>query len=201
MNRTNTNKGRGPKMPAKYYAQIKEMSARARAWMKEHAGSDPKVQFNYPPNVGLIATITDARREGLVIADEAGKALLDELCRDFTESSVYMVQMALLNAHLAPPFVASACPECGKVLDRMDGVRHKGDEDRTMETNPGCVVLCIACGAFNTVDTRSRLCRPTAEQRAAWEADPGVKELMEITARSLAQVKALGPLDGRIRPQ
>jgi hypothetical protein len=88
---------KNPKQQHGWMAQIKKMSENCREWRKLNPGRDAKVQFNYPRNVMLATSISQAIKQRYVSADIAGLELIRSLWRqdDKTEPTVFMVRMAI----------------------------------------------------------------------------------------------------------
>lgn len=88
---------------AKEYArQLDKMYANAQRWLKEHPDTEVLISWNFPPQVALIAPISDAVKEGFVRTNPAGLELLKALWPtwdDETEPTVLMCRVVLEMGH------------------------------------------------------------------------------------------------------
>jgi hypothetical protein len=81
-----------------YAAQVKKLHQLAHEWLKAHPQSNAKIQFNFPKEVGLIATMHDALKNKLVMANPQGMVLLGHmgaLTNRPDTPSVFMVRIAI----------------------------------------------------------------------------------------------------------
>ena len=80
-----------------YIAQLQKMSENAQKWRAAHPTAEVLVQFNFPPKVGVIGTISDAIDAGAVSTNDNGLALVKALWPwDVkSEPTVFMVRLAL----------------------------------------------------------------------------------------------------------
>ncbi len=63
----------------RYERQLAAMRERAKAWMNDNRGAVVQIQFNFPPDLGVIAPINDALQMGFVSANFWGLELLRAL--------------------------------------------------------------------------------------------------------------------------
>lgn len=80
----------------RYEAELIGMAERARQWRAANPKTLVMVQFNFPPQVGVIATLSDALEHHLVTVNEGGCDLLKAIaagCRH--EPSVLMLRAVL----------------------------------------------------------------------------------------------------------
>lgn len=91
-----------PETGRRYAEEVKKMAARARAWRSANPGREAVLQFNYPPNVCLIATVSDAVAKQFLIVNEAGMELLRTMgpMGGKNEMSVMMIRIALEEGDL-----------------------------------------------------------------------------------------------------
>jgi hypothetical protein len=80
-----------------YGWQVKAMARRAKEWRAGNPTKDAKVQFNYPREVAVIGSISDAIKTGYVTTNDAGLELVKALgpWRCENEPTVFMVRFAL----------------------------------------------------------------------------------------------------------
>jgi hypothetical protein len=84
------------KAAQQYESRVLAMAERARTWRENNPDRVAKVQFNFPPQVCLIATINDAIEHGYVTTNEAGAELVQALrAPGEDEPTVLMVRIAL----------------------------------------------------------------------------------------------------------
>lgn len=81
----------------RYGEQLEKMADNARAWRAANPEREVKVQFNYPPGVVVIQSISEAVKKSTVSANEAGLELLKALWPwdDRSEPTVLMVRVVL----------------------------------------------------------------------------------------------------------
>lgn len=93
-----------PPPPPFYVAAVESMVRNGKAWLAANPHKAPKIQFNFPPKVCLVAPIGLAYAMHLVTADEAGLELLQALAPwgGPEEPTVIMVR-AVLEAGLESP--------------------------------------------------------------------------------------------------
>lgn len=81
-----------------YVEQIRQMALKARAWVARNPQAKPKVQFNFPETMGVIAPISVAIERHYIVVDTDGKALIVAMCKGLTEErepTPTMVRIAL----------------------------------------------------------------------------------------------------------
>ena len=85
------------KTAQEYLTQIEAMAQKAKRWREKHPNAWAKVQFNFPPTVGIIMTITEAIQCGFVSCNDDGLSLITALgpWEDKDEPTVTMVRAAL----------------------------------------------------------------------------------------------------------
>lgn len=86
-------------MWVQYEEQLQTMRQRARDWLAAHPGADVRVQYNYPPHVAMVTTISEAVKKHIVSASPDGLALMEALWPwdDCKEPTVNMVRTVLEN--------------------------------------------------------------------------------------------------------
>jgi predicted GTPase len=62
-----------------YVAQLDAMKKQADEWRKANPDREAKIQFNLPPKVCVIGTISDAVKHGIVSVNPAGLELLQAM--------------------------------------------------------------------------------------------------------------------------
>lgn len=80
-----------------YVEQIRQMALNKADWLKRNPAREVLVQFNHPPHVAIIITISEAVAKGFVSTNEAGLELLKALW-DWdadSEPTVTMVRIAM----------------------------------------------------------------------------------------------------------
>jgi len=65
--------------PEMYEAQLNAMLANARRWRAANSEKEALIQFNFPPQVAMIAPISAAVGSGFVSANAAGLELIKAL--------------------------------------------------------------------------------------------------------------------------
>ena len=73
------------------------------------------------------------------------------------------------------------CPSCGEPTDAVTAL----ELDDDARPKPGDLGICFYCGAFATFDERLRRRRPTAEEAAAFAADPRAQAVRAQILRRL----------------
>jgi hypothetical protein len=80
----------------RYEAQLQAMLARCHDWRARHPDRVVQVQFNYPREVFLVTTISDALREGIVSCNYWGLRLVKALWPwNESEPTVAMVRVVI----------------------------------------------------------------------------------------------------------
>lgn len=85
-----------------YVQAIQETARRAREWVREHPQAQPKIQFNYPHDVAVLAAIDDAKCSGLISTNEDGDKLLAALVDGIPyerQPTILMLRVALEELH------------------------------------------------------------------------------------------------------
>lgn len=132
-------------MSEAYIQQIEKMAQNAQAWRDANPTRKAMVQFNYPPQVMLVAPISAAIENKMVSVNDAGRDLVNALWPQNVESepSVFMVRMALelqvSNTHRLSKH--ARCPKCNRKLDAATGFDNRRPE-------AGDYSICIECEAF-----------------------------------------------------
>jgi len=81
-------------LPKSYFGQLGEMAFILSEWRS--AKKPALIQFNYPPSVAIIATISDAIRNHFVTADAGGMELLTALgMGSANEPTVLMIKAVI----------------------------------------------------------------------------------------------------------
>jgi hypothetical protein len=82
-----------------YGEQLTTMCKHGRRWRAEHPQAKVLIQYNYPPKVEVIATISQALKKGFVSANFDGLELIKALWLwgDKSEPTVLMVQTVIEN--------------------------------------------------------------------------------------------------------
>ncbi len=91
--------------PVEYEAQLKTMIDNAERWRNAYPEKIVLIQFNFPPQVAVIAPISDAVKAGVVTANDAGLELLKALWPwdAYDEPTVLMVQAVIEFEEIKPP--------------------------------------------------------------------------------------------------
>jgi hypothetical protein len=84
---------------AQYEKQLQTMLRNGRKWLALHPKADIKIQWNFPRNVALICSISDAINHHHVSANDDGLALMKALWDwdAITEPTVLMTRVAIEN--------------------------------------------------------------------------------------------------------
>lgn len=89
------------KTKEEYIRQIAAMIGNRKAWQAANPDREALIRFNIPDDIGVIATISDAIEKGLVIANDAGRDLINALWEQGgnDEPTITMVRLAIELEH------------------------------------------------------------------------------------------------------
>jgi hypothetical protein len=149
-----------------WFNQIRKLSHLARLWSHDNPNRSPKVQFNWPQGVMLIAPVEIAISEGMITCDEAGHEMLTAMgAFEDTERSptAFMVRSALefmeeIAKEEGGKVIRNVCPHCNYKSTMAKGITSND------KPQPGAFSICINCGGLSTFGEDMKLGLPTEEQ-------------------------------------
>jgi hypothetical protein len=124
------------------------MASRARLWMSRHPDSNASVQFNYPPDVSVIGSMSECLELGVVTCNDAGREMLKYMGameEGELAPTILMVRTAIdmmdeILAELGDHLISADCPYCG---EHMTGARAA---DKSSKPQKGAFSVCARCG-------------------------------------------------------
>jgi hypothetical protein len=169
-----------------WFNQIRKLSHLARLWSHDNPNRSPKVQFNWPQGVMLIAPVEIAISEGMITCDEAGREMLTAMgAFEDTErsSTAFMVRSALefmeeIAKKEGGEVIRNICPYCEYKSTMARGITKRD------KPQPGAFSICINCGELAIFGDDLKLLLPTGEQidslRASSEPWEKIQKAREI---------------------
>ena len=77
-----------------YASQIRSMIYHGNRWLDANIG-EVRIKYNFPPDVGVIATIDDAVKRGLITMSPDAAAFVREMTCQTPGATVFMLKCAL----------------------------------------------------------------------------------------------------------
>lgn len=85
-----------PVAHARYGTQIHAMVEQGRKWLRQHPNTNPKVQFNYPPDMMLIGSLEAGIENGRITLNHEGCALVNAMETGMEgELTCFMLRVAM----------------------------------------------------------------------------------------------------------
>ncbi len=147
-----------------WITQIRDLSVKAKDWSMHHPEANPQVQFNWPAECMLVASVDAAVEEGLIIANAEGKEMLTAMGA-FEDSrkqpTAFMVRMALSymdEIAKAEGMLGNQCPYCQYITTFTKAIT---GPDAPV---PGALSICTKCANIAMFDENLKLRMPTASE-------------------------------------
>lgn len=84
-------------IPEQYLKQLDTMLANGQKWTKLHPDKIAYIQFKTPPGVGVIVSVSQAVKQGFIVANNDGVELLQAMWPwdDVNEPTLIMVKIVI----------------------------------------------------------------------------------------------------------
>lgn len=170
-----------PKPSLEYVQQLEAMAGLAMVWRVENPDKQVNILFNFPPDVMVVACISDAIKMKMVTCNEAGLELIKAISDwgQKKEATVFMVRMAVEHegkkVHKADKVMP--CPHCNAQLGGSICVGQEGKPTK------GDLSLCGSCAELLQFDGEDLIPLPESAYLALKPEERESLEFYQDTVR------------------